>query len=262
MLLSCATLRGPVEEVPPEAPAARVMRFLSPGQRDMLLPPSRLYSARPWLEALVCPIGEVPGWRRIDRSGFSEQYEIDCPGLSPIVVELDSSSPSVRPPPPLRALGEAGLASFQAAVEALQKQEGDKAVEALDAAIAADPAEVVYRRERIYALYVAGRLPDALAAADAMLTNGSDPVAAKYRVLIARELGLPELVTASLELLLSSCPKQHPLYAEGVCAKGMFLAAERPELGRGLMEQGCRLGHTPCCEAVEARFKGEAKASP
>lgn len=250
---SASWLFGPAEDSPPEAPNARVLRFLTPSAREEVFPPPRRFEPRDWLERVVCGLGESPGWKRTYRRGLVERYEIECPGASLVDVELDTAAEPPPAPAPCRLLDPVGVDHYREALEAIGRKDARAALTALDEARRADPAEKLYRRERAYVLYVLDRIPEALVASDEVLEEGPDPLAYKYRALAARSLGMHDEVVKSLDGILSLCPPAHPLHAEALCAKGIFtLPVDVPE-GQRLMELGCGLGHKACCEFLQKR---------
>jgi hypothetical protein len=251
---SAAWLFGPPEDVPTEAPNARILRTLSPPAREEVFPPPRAFESYEWVTRVVCPLGETPGWKRTGRRGLVDTYAIECPGQPDVAVQLDTGNDAPPAPAPLRLLGAAGAAKFREAVQAMEKKDPKAALEALDAARRADPGEVVYRRERSYVLYALDRFPEALIAADEVVDEGRpDPLALKYRALAARALGLRDEVLGSLSAITRVCPKTHPLYAEAVCAQGLFTLSAAPDEGQRLLAEGCALGHQACCDFVEKR---------
>ena len=254
---SAAWLFGPPEDVPTEAPNARILRTLSPPAREEVFPPPRAFESYDWITRIVCPLGETPGWKRSGRRGLVDQYAIECPGQPDMTVALDTGNDAPPAPSPLRLLSLAGAAKFREAVQAMEKKEPKSALEALDAARRADPSETVYRRERSYVLYTLDRFPEALVAADEVVEEGRpDPLALKYRALAARALGLRDEVLGSLAAIVRICPQSHPLYAEAICAQGLFTLPTAPDEGARLLKEGCALGHQACCEFIEKRREG------
>lgn len=250
---ACVSVFGPPEETPPEAPSARVLRFLPPPEREEVFPPPKAFESREWLDRVICPLGDQPGWKRTHRRGMTESFEIECPGFGKFPVLLDNGGAPPAAPAPLHLLALAGAAKFRESVDLLEKKDHAGALAAIDAARRADPAEPVYRRERIYALYSLGRTPEALMLAEELLEHGPDPIALKYRALAARDMGLRDEVLQSIEGIVASAPPMHPIYAEALCAKGMLTLADDEAKAVALMQQGCKLDHKPCCEFLEKR---------
>lgn len=254
------TASGPVDTSGPEAPSAQVFRTLSPGLRDAMLPPPELFSPRQWVERIVCGSGDLPGWRRTKKERLVESYEVECPGEAALPIVLDASNAAPPPAGPLRLLPARSFADYAAALKHLEQKSFTEALRALELAAAASPEEPVYRRERIYVLYLLARHGEALVEADELLRSQRSPLLYKYRALAARELGRRSEVLRSLDGMLSSCTPSHPLYAEAVCAKGLLLANDGNAEGERLVRRGCELDYKPCCEAAAALEAHAAEA--
>lgn len=257
---ACATLDGPQEETPPDVPTPRYLRSLSPNLRDKVFPTAAVFSAREWLERLVCPVGDLPGWKQTGRQGGTFVVEVECPGAAPIPVRLDTSGPEPSAPQPLRQLAREGLAKYREAVSFEEKRAFAKALEALDEAVRLSPEEVAYRRERIYVLYALDRIPEAIVGADDLVETDPSPLAWKYRALAAKALRLEQETLRSLEEILVRCDERHPLFAEAMCAKGMILTESDADEGELWMRQSCAMKHEPCCSAMSARDEARQQA--
>lgn len=259
VLAACAASGlPPLVDSRPEAPTAKLFRSLSPPLRELVLPPAALFEPRAWVERIVCGGGELPGWKRTKKERHVESYDVECPGEPVLPLVLDASRP---PPPaaaPLRLLAERSFPHYATALKHLEKKEHAQALRALDLAQVEAPDEPVYRRDRVYLLYLLGRTSEALLEADELLRTHRSALLYKYRALAARDLGRTPEVLRSLEGMLSSATPLHPLYAEAVCAKGLILTNGGEAEGERLVRRGCELDYAPCCEALEAQRRQEA----
>lgn len=258
---ACASLQGPPEDVPPEAPSARQFRGMSPARRDLVLPPPQVFVGREYIERLVCGPIESPVSRPSGRAGAIETYSVECPGRGPVTVRLDTA----RDPPPapagLRLLEARAFESYREALGLMERQQLERALKAMDAALLKAPGEAVFRRERMVLLYMQERVAEALLEADDLIEAGlGSPYVYRYRALSARVLGMTGEVMKSIDGILLSGGRQHPLYAEAVCAKGMILAQDGDVLGEVFMHEGCSLDHQPCCDELEQRALSRARA--
>jgi hypothetical protein len=249
-LSACATIFGPPEESPPEAPSARIMRTLSPSMRNQMWPP--VFDSREYVERLICPAGDWITAKRLSKKGLVETYEIDCPGEKPLALNVDIGYEPPPPPDGFRLLEAASFVKYHEAFAALEKKDFEGASRLLDEAIKIAPKETIYRRDRVFLLFQMGLISDAFLQADQLVAEQASPTLYKYRALAARELGLRSEVMSSLEGMLRTSRVGHPLYAEAICAKGMILSSEGDAQAERLMTQGCSLEYKPCCEALQS----------
>ncbi len=246
---------------PPEAPTVRVLRFMPPDEQDQLFSQKARFLPGDWLDRLVCPVGDQPGWRLLSHEGLVARYRVACPGSKALFVQLDFARAPPAAPVPLRLADAAGFPKYREAMVDLAHQHPKAALQAIDRARELSPQEPLYQRQRVYLLYAAGRLPEAIVEADALLRAQPNALLYKYRALAARDLGLKEEVLASVEGVLRTCPRAHPLYADALCAKGMYLSAEHQPHGEAIMVAACRLKDQSCCAQLEALRAERAKAA-
>ncbi len=258
-LTACATVEGPQEETPPEVPSARLFRYMPPGTRDRMLPAPQVFEARSYLDRLVCREGDQPGWRRVDRSGLIEHVQVSCPGEPPQSMVLDTGGDPPPAPPGLRVISPKGFPHYLDAMHAAEKKDYQRALAELNAALAEDPSEPVYRRERLFCLYSLGEVPSALMEADELIETYPWPTLFKYRALVARDMGLRSEVLASVEGIIQHTHSGHPLYGEPVCAKGLILDGDGDASAEKYIREGCALDNKPCCDALRNRRALEQK---
>jgi hypothetical protein len=253
---ACATLMGPPEDTPPEAPSARLFRTLSPSLRDQMWP--QLFEGRDYVDRLVCSSGEAPVWKRTEKKGLVETYELNCPGEALRTLALDVGVEAPPPPASMRQLDPKPFAKYRESLFAIERKDLDAALKALQEAEKLDPAEPIYQREQVYCLYSQGKMPDAFLRADALAQKAGSPLVYKYRALTARELGLQSEVVSSLDgIIKTSASRSAPLYAEAVCAKGMILMRTGATEAESLIAEGCSLEYKACCDIMEARHAEE-----
>lgn len=257
---ACATLMGPPEDTPPEAPSARVFRSLSPSLRDQMWP--QLFDGRDYVDRLICGSNESPTWKRTVKKGLFETYEVNCPGEDSRTLALDVGDSPPPPPPQMRQLEPIPFAKYRESLFAIERKDYGDALKLLEEAEKLSPSEPVYRREQIYCLYSQGRMADAFLKADELAQQAGSPLVYKYRALTARELGLQSEVTASLDGIMKTSKAGHPLYAEAVCAKGMILMSRGEASAMKLVEEGCSLQYKTCCEILDARRAAGEQAKP
>lgn len=258
----CALLRSTPEEVPPPAPNARELWSMPPVHRQQVMPLPRVFSARDWLDRLVCPNADQPSWQRTAQTGPVERYQLECPGALPLVAQLDLSQSAPPAPRDLRLLSSAGFERYRAALQAGERKEWEVARQHVEAALVNEPEEPVYLLARISLLYTMGRIAEALVEADALLEKLPSPTAWKFRALAARDLGLKSELFASLEGLIRSATRTHPMYAEAVCARGLLLsdAGEARDRATRDLEEGCKLRQHACCERLQEKLAAERAA--
>lgn len=262
VLSGCALLRSTPEDVPPPAPNARELWSMPPVHRQQVMPLPRVFSARDWLDRLVCPNADQPSWQRIGQTGPVERYQLECPGALPVVARLDLSQPAPPAPRELRLLPSAGFERYRAALQAGERKEWEAARQQVEAALANEPDEPVYLLARISLLYTTGRVAEALVEADALLEKLSSPTAWKLRALAARDLGLQNELFSSLDGLIQSATRRHPMYAEAVCARGLLRsdAGEAQARVTRDLEEGCELRQDTCCERLQEKLAAERAA--
>lgn len=262
VLSGCALLRSTPEEVPPPAPSARELWSMPPSHREQVMPLPRVFVARDWLDRLVCPNADQPSWRRTSQVGPLEKYQLDCPGQAPVTTRLDVSQPAPHAPEGLRLLSSAGFERYRAALQAGERKDWVAAQAHIEGALTHEPDEPVYLLARISILYTTGRVAEALVEADALLASLASPTAWKFRALAARDLGLRQELFASLDGLIRSATRRHPMYAEAVCARGLLRtdAGEAREQSTRDLEEGCELRQETCCERLQEKLAAERAA--
>lgn len=252
---SCTYDRSLVAETPPEAPSARLIRYMPPVQRDVLFPPPENFSARAWVDRLVCANGEQPGWKRTKRVGMVETYEVACPGEPMFVKSLDTAGEEPAADPGLRLVERRSYEQFARSVTLSQKKDFDGALEAIDQALKLAPGEPVYRLERISILYGQEKWAEAFLESQSLAQAAPTPMAWKFAALSAQKLALHDLVKESVDRFAKSVGPAHPLYGEATCAKGLYTLERDRTAGYALIKAACDAKYQPCCDAYARRAK-------
>jgi len=252
---ACTYDRTMVPETPPEAPTARTLRYMPLTQRDAVFPPPEQFSARTWVDRLVCENGEQPGWRRTKRTGMVETYEVSCPGRAPFQQDLDTAGAEPAPGKGLRLVDLNGYGHFARSVALSQKKDFDGALDAIDRALKQQPDEPVFRLERISILYGQERWAEAFLETQALTQLAPTPMAWKFAALSAQKLMLHDLVKESVESFAKSVVPAHPLYGEATCAKGLYTLEFDRVGAMSLIKTACEAKYQPCCDAWSRRAK-------
>lgn len=235
---------------------------MPPVQRERILPTPLQFAAHTWLDRLVCSDAEQPRWKRTAIAPPVAHYEVECSDEDVVEVELDLSQAPPPPPAGLRLLSVSGYERFDAALKDGGQKKPSAALEHIDAALAAEPNEPLYRVARLSILYSMGSLLEALMEADALLKTHPLPVVWKFKALAARDLGLRSELFASLDGLIASTTPRTPLFAEAACARGLLRSDEDGPQAQAILdlEAGCRLGQTGCCQRLEEMKAAERAA--
>jgi hypothetical protein len=258
-LSACALLKSTPEDTPPEAPNARTFRMLPPGRRDELLPPPAAYVSPDFLDRLVCENGDPPNWKRSNKRGMIETFEVQCPEVESRTLVLDTTVAPPNAPEGMRLLNEKSLPQFREALQAADKKNYTRMLAQLDLALQITPGEPVYRRERMHALYLLGRPLEALLEADDLLKVFPTPLVYRYRASAAIQLGMKEAVMSSLDGIIAHTKPGNPIYAEAVCTKGIFLSRAGNPAGKALLQEGCALSYQACCDEMTSTPPAEEK---
>lgn len=222
-------------------------------KREEVLPTPLVYAAHTWLDRLVCPDAQQPRWSRTKLSGPVAHYDVKCSNTDVVNVELDLAQPPPPPPAGLRLLTTAGFERYEAAIKKSGQKDSAAALVHIDAALANEPEEPLYRVARLSVLYIQENYFDVLKEADALLKTHPFPVAWKFKALAARGLGLRGELYDSLDGLIASTTPSDPLFAEAVCARGLLRTDEGERLDQATsdLEAGCRMGQEACCKRLE-----------
>lgn len=132
----------------PVTSASSALWLNPPTEWRKVRPAPRVFAAQTWLRRLVCANGEWPRWRLTRIRPPVEDYLLHCPNQGDVEFALDGSKPAPDAPVGFRLLTHAGLEHFLAAMRASERQDVDAALAHLEAALALEPDEPVYRAAR------------------------------------------------------------------------------------------------------------------